>query len=73
LAEETPFVQEFNTVQGQQRTERGKNIAYPRMMKLATANRPAGRLMSPLTLPNSATGEVQTISLGAGPLRTYRM
>jgi hypothetical protein len=73
LAEETPFVQEFNTVQGQQRTERGKNIAYPRMMKLATANRPAGRLMSPLTLPNSATGEVQTINLGAGPLRTYRM
>jgi hypothetical protein len=73
LAEETPFVQEFNTVQGQQRTERGKNIAYPRMMKLATANRPAGRLMTPLTLPNSATGEVQTINLGAGPLRTYRM
>jgi hypothetical protein len=73
LAEETPFVQEFNTVQGQQRTERGKNIAYPRMMKVATANRPAARLMTPLTVRNQATGEVQTINLGAGPLRTYRM
>lgn len=73
LAEETPFVQEFNTVQGQQRTERGKNIAYPRMMKVATANRPAARLMTPLTVRNQATGEVETINLGAGPLRTYRM
>ena len=70
---ETPFVQQYGTEQGQQRTAQGFPIQYPRMMKVNTANRPAWQLMSPMTLPNRATGETQIVNIGAGPLRTYRM
>lgn len=70
---ETPFVRKYGTSQGQQRTAQGFPIQYPRMMKVNTANRPAWQLMSPMRLTNRATGETQTVNIGAGPLRTYQM
>lgn len=70
---ETPFVQEYGTWQGQQRTPQGLPVQYPRMMRVNTANRPAWKLMSPMILPNKATGETQIVNIGAGPLKTYRI